>query len=152
MFFRKMVCRIGSAQMDTVTFNLRVRCVRPSNQREISTWALATTLIMATTSIEVQIYLPIHAQVASVTEWIHVLSIPRQDIERLTLRPLKWLRFATFTVCGTKGDFSATQGGETVNYENVSFNNLADKYYYTPDSKLVLPTGTLSISSSDVLR
>ncbi|KAF8552263.1 hypothetical protein OG21DRAFT_1486344 [Imleria badia] len=82
-------------------------------------------LIMTT----VDIYLPIE----STTEWIRALSIPHEDIKRFTLRPLKWLRFATFAVCGAKGDFSATQGGERVDHENVSFDNLADKYYYIPD-------------------
>ncbi|KAH0826478.1 hypothetical protein J3R83DRAFT_5480 [Lanmaoa asiatica] len=68
------------------------------------------------TTIEVvHVYLPV--QDTSPTEWIHVLSIPRKDIKRFTLRPLKWLHFATFTVCGAKGDFSATQGGEIVDYE-----------------------------------
>ncbi|KAF8122435.1 hypothetical protein EV363DRAFT_1554526 [Boletus edulis] len=80
----------------------------------------------------VNIYLPIE----STTEWIHALSIPRRDIERLTLRPLKWLRFATFTVCGAKGHLSATKGGQTVDYQNVSFDNLADRYYYTPDNNV----------------
>ena len=108
---------------------------------------LATTLIMATIEV-VDVYLPIEA--APATEWIHALAIPHQDIKRLTIRPLKWLQFATFTVCGAKGDLSATPGGEIVDYENVSFNNLVDKYYYSPDSK-PMPLA-LSISSSDVLR
>ena len=97
----------------------------------------------------VHIYLKLSIQAAPTAEWIPALSIPCIDIERLTLHPLKWLRFATFAVCGAKGDFSTTPGGEIVDYENISFNNLADKYYYTPDSKL----SSLSISSdSDALR
>ncbi|KAF8433703.1 hypothetical protein L210DRAFT_3411547 [Boletus edulis BED1] len=80
----------------------------------------------------IDIYLPIE----STTEWIHALSIPRRDIERLTIRPLKWLRFATFTVCGAKGHLSTTKGGQTVDYQNVSFDNLADRYYFTPDNNV----------------
>lgn len=132
----------------------------PKFQRLLPTnLALATTLIMATIEV-VQIYLPIQVgstrvtteriQVAPTTEWIHALSIPHRDIERLTFRPLKWLRFATFTVCGAKGDLSATQRGEIVDYDNVSFENLADKYYYTPNGNLMLPA--LSISSNDASR
>ena len=102
---------------------------------------------MATIEV-VHVYLSI--QVGLSTEWIPALSIPRTDIERLSLCPLKWLRFATFAVCGAKGDLSATPGGEIVDYENVSFDNLADKYYYAPNGKLVLPT--LSISSDDASR
>ena len=92
----------------------------------------------------------IYLLIQSSTEWIHALSIPRKDIERLSLRPLKWLRFATFAVCGAKGHLSTTQGGEIVDYENVLFDNLADKYYYTPDSKIVLPP--LSMSSDNASR
>lgn len=29
---------------------------------------------------------------------------PPSDIERLSLRPLKWLRFVICTVCGARGD------------------------------------------------
>ena len=79
-----------------------------------------------------QVHIYLSGQGASTTEWIHALSIPRKDIERLTLRPLQWLRFAPFTVCGAKGDFPATPGGEIVDYGNVSFDDLADKYYYAP--------------------
>ena len=101
------------------TFNLR---------RDLQIGAPVTKLIMAS----VDIYL--HIQYS--TEWIRALSIPRKDIERLTLRPLKWLRFATFAVCGAKGHLSTTQGSEMVDYENVLFDNLADKYYYTPDGEI----------------
>ena len=102
---------------------------------------------MATVEV-VHIYLS--TQDALATEWIHALFIPRKYIERLTLRPLKWLRFATFTVCGAKGDLSAIPGGKIVDCENISFDDLADKYYYTPDGKLVLPV--LLISSNDASK
>ncbi|KAG8221067.1 hypothetical protein J3R82DRAFT_2582 [Butyriboletus roseoflavus] len=88
---------------------------------------------MATT---VHIYLHSQLEGASTgtTEhWIRALSIPREDIKRFTLYPLKWVRFATFTVCGAKGDLSATPGGEIVEYDNVSFEILEHKYYYTPN-------------------
>lgn len=88
----------------------------------------------------VDIYLPIE----STAEWIRALSIPRECIERFTLRPLMWLRFVTFAVCGAKGHISATQGGEIVDYENTAFNNLANKYYYIPDSKIVLSATSIS--------
>ncbi|KAF8136158.1 hypothetical protein EV363DRAFT_1542522 [Boletus edulis] len=64
----------------------------------------------------VDIYLPIE----STAEWIHAL----------------WLRFATFTICSAKGHLSTTEGGQTVDYENVSFNNIADRYYYAPDNNV----------------
>lgn len=62
---------------------------------------MALTLIMAT----VDIYLPVE----STTEWTRALSIPHTDIQRLTVRPLKWLRFVTFAVCSAKGDLSTTE-------------------------------------------
>ncbi|KAF8434061.1 hypothetical protein L210DRAFT_3506736 [Boletus edulis BED1] len=79
---------------------------------------------------KVDIYLPFES---NTTEWIHALSIPHIDIKRLTNRPLKWLRFAAFAVCGAKGHLSTTQGGETVDYESVSFDDLAKRYFYIPD-------------------
>ncbi|KAH7886539.1 hypothetical protein F5I97DRAFT_1003754 [Phlebopus sp. FC_14] len=60
--------------------------------------------------------------------WIHALQIPYSDIQRLCLRPLKWLRFVAFTISGAHGDLSETQDGHPVNYENTS--DLADTYYY----------------------
>jgi hypothetical protein len=30
------------------------------------------------------------------------------DIERLSVRPAKWLQFITFAICGVRGDLSAT--------------------------------------------
>ena len=62
---------------------------------------------------------------------IVLLSIPIDDIQRLTLRPLKWLRFVTFAVCGACGDLSETPNGPVVNYDMTSF-ALAPNYYYVP--------------------
>lgn len=71
----------------------------------------------------------------------HILSIPLQDIRRLSLRPLKWLHFAAFTVLGAKGNLSETAGGDTVDYENVTVGDLAEdkKYYFTPEGKVHIP-------------
>ncbi|KAG8221107.1 hypothetical protein J3R82DRAFT_2630 [Butyriboletus roseoflavus] len=73
------------------------------------------------------------ASTGTTEHWNRALSIPREDIKRFTLYPLKWVRFATFTVCSAKGDLSATPGGEIVEYDNVSFENLEHEYYYTPN-------------------
>jgi len=71
-------------------------------------------------------------------EWIHALAIPLEDVRRLSLRPLKWLRFVTFTALGAKGHLSDTPGGNIVDYENVSLADLAEdgNYYFTPEGKL----------------
>lgn len=66
-------------------------------------------------------------------EWIHALAIPLQDIARLSVRPLKWLCFATFAAVGAKGTLSEAPGGDVANYENVLLNDLAEDYFFTPE-------------------
>jgi hypothetical protein len=68
-------------------------------------------------------------------EWVHLLSIPSEDIRRLTFRPLKWLRFVTFTVCGAKGNLFTSPGGDVVDYEHITLENIAESYYYFPDGE-----------------
>jgi hypothetical protein len=58
------------------------------------------------------------------------LSIPFSDIQRLSIRPLKWLRFVTFTVCGARGNLSATPDGPAVDYDSIALGS--EDYYYTP--------------------
>lgn len=62
---------------------------------------------------------------------VHTLSIPLSDIKRLSIRPLKWLRYVTFTVCGVQGDLSETPNGCCVNY-SISHDAIVLNYYYTP--------------------
>src|SRR5260370_37491846 len=71
-------------------------------------------------------------------QWVHALAIPLEDIGRFSLHPLKWLRFATFTVVGAKGHLSDTPGGNVVDYENVSLADL-DNYYFTPEGNCYGP-------------
>lgn len=64
---------------------------------------------------------------------IPFLSIPLSDIERLSTRPFKWLRYVMFSICGARGDLSATLDGPPVNYDNLS---LAEHtYYYHPSGQ-----------------
>ena len=72
---------------------------------------------------------------AAVGEWIHALAIPLEDIDRLALRPLKWLRFVTFTVVGARGHLFDAPDGDLVDYENVSLANIAENanYYFAPE-------------------
>jgi hypothetical protein len=63
--------------------------------------------------------------------YILALSVPSSDIQRLSVRPLKWLRFVTFTVCGAHGDLSATADGPAVDYDNITHADIAqDQAYY----------------------
>ena len=82
-------------------------------------------------------------------EWIHALAVPLEDIRRLSLRPLKLLRFVTFTALGAKGDLPDTPGGN-VDYKNVSRADLAeDNSYFTPEDETPLH---LRPSSDKALR
>ena len=58
------------------------------------------------------------------------LSIPFSDIERLSVRPVKWLRFVTFAICGVRGHLSATPNGPPVDYDSISLAGpIAEAYY-----------------------
>jgi hypothetical protein len=68
---------------------------------------------------------------------ILLLSVPFSDIQRLTLRPIKWLRFVTFAICGVHGDLSATPNGPAADYDNITLASpIAEAYYYTPEGKI----------------
>ena len=58
-----------------------------------------------------------------------LLSIPSDDIQRLSYRPLKWLRFVTFAICGARGDLLQSHSGPIVDYEAT---NVVGPYYYRP--------------------
>ena len=62
------------------------------------------------------------------------LSIPPSDVARLSIRPLKWLRFVTFTICGARGDLSTNPNGPPINYDTV-LADIAEVYHYTPDGE-----------------
>lgn len=51
----------------------------------------------------VKIYLPTDRR------QVLALSIPISDIGRLSVRPVKWLRFVTFSFCGVRGHLSVVQ-------------------------------------------
>ena len=50
------------------------------------------------------------------------------DIERLSVRPVKWLRFVTFAICGVRGHLSesAMFNGTPVDYDSISQDHLID--------------------------
>ena len=65
------------------------------------------------------------------------LSIPLCDIERLSVRPLKWLRFVAFAICGARGDLSEMPNGPPVGYDSVTLADpIAEAYYYTSDRNI----------------
>jgi hypothetical protein len=74
--------------------------------------------------------------------WICALAIPPEDIRRLSLRPLKWLRFVAFAVLGVKGDlYDSPAATDVVDYGIL---DLADNYYYfSPQGDALAPTTIL---------
>jgi hypothetical protein len=65
------------------------------------------------------------------------LSIPFSDIERLSVRPVKWLRFVTFAICGVRGELSTTPNGPPVNYDSISLADpIAEAYYFTSEGNI----------------
>ena len=71
------------------------------------------------------------------------LSVPLNDLQRLSIRPLKWLRFATFAVCGARGDLSLSPGGPTVNYDATE---IGESYYYTHSGETYLVCHLLGVT------
>ncbi|KAH9965200.1 hypothetical protein BC827DRAFT_1182892 [Russula dissimulans] len=63
---------------------------------------------------------------------ISFLSIPRSDIERLAIFPFRWIRYVMFTICGARGDLSATPEGPPVDYDRTEFADDENTYYYRP--------------------
>jgi len=59
------------------------------------------------------------------------LSIPKDDIARLSLAPHKWLIYVMFAICGAHGVLSATPGGPPVQNDTV-FSDILRAYYFTP--------------------
>ena len=73
----------------------------------------------------VEIFLNVHGSQVS------FLTIPHTAVQRLSIRPFKWLQFVMFSICGAHGDLSAIPDGPPVDYNSTE---LADNviYYYKP--------------------
>lgn len=74
------------------------------------------------------------------------LSIPLADVQRLSIRPFKWLRFVLFAICGTAGELSATPGGKPVDYESTKL-GVDAIYYFKPSGKFRVVCGIVSYHS-----
>ena len=59
---------------------------------------------------------------------IPFLSIPLSDVLRLSIRPLKWLRYVMFSICGARGELSTGPEGPVVDYETTAL--VDDRIYY----------------------
>ncbi|KAF8957264.1 hypothetical protein BDZ97DRAFT_1670266 [Flammula alnicola] len=72
-------------------------------------------------------------------EQIVALTIPIDDIKRLSLRPPKWLRYVAFAVFGAPGRLALTSDANApdVDYD-VPLGEISGDYYYIPDGELHL--------------
>ncbi|KAI9438933.1 hypothetical protein H4582DRAFT_2128507 [Lactarius indigo] len=64
------------------------------------------------------------------------LSIPLDDIRRLSTRPFKWLRYVLYCICGARGDLSAVHGGPPVDYDSTELVD-DNRYFYRPSSRCI---------------
>ena len=62
------------------------------------------------------------------------LTISRDDVERLSNSPFRWIRYVMFAICGARGDISTTPDGQPVNYDDILLEDDAN-LYYTPSGK-----------------
>ena len=65
-----------------------------------------------------------------------LLSIPSSDVQRLSYRPLKWLRLVAFTICGARGNLLQSPNGTIVDYNTIK--DVIGPYYYHPIGSLFL--------------
>lgn len=83
------------------------------------------------------------------------LSIPYDDVQRLSVRPFKWMRFVMFCVCGARGDLSATPDGPPVDYDSTSLADITEVYYKAQGkfflSYFGLSLTTIFISAEDFI-
>jgi hypothetical protein len=74
----------------------------------------------------------IHIKVSGI--YIPFIAIPSDDIQRLSTRPFRWIKYIMFSICGARGHLSVTPDGPPVDYEAlVTANNT---YYYESSGKL----------------
>ncbi|KAH9046804.1 hypothetical protein EDB84DRAFT_1624093 [Lactarius hengduanensis] len=72
------------------------------------------------------------------------LSIPLDDVQRLSIRPFKWLRYVLYSICGARGDLYARLGDPPVDYNSTE---LADHviYFYEPSGKGIVSSSTTKV-------
>src|SRR5882672_3442549 len=69
-----------------------------------------------------------------------VLSIPVPDCYRLSLKPLRWLRFLGYCIYGDKGDLSSTLDGPPIDYQ-MAVEAGAHYYFTSPSTHIPVDPG-----------
>ena len=121
---------IAEGSLHSKAFHKSMRSIRPISLRpetKLRAWCASRFACVVPYSLPTPVYqVPpvINFYVKAENEWIYALAIALEDINRLSLRPLKWLRFVVFTVVGARGDL--------FDYKNVPLANIAenDNYYF----------------------
>jgi len=77
--------------------------------------------------------------------WESALSIPVRDCNRFSTRPLKWLRFLGYAICGCDGHVIPRIGGCPVNYNsevrggaNYYFDSSGTRFHISVECLLIL--------------
>jgi hypothetical protein len=65
------------------------------------------------------------------------LTIPNDDVRRLSICPYKWIRYVLFSICGARGDLSTAPNGQSVDYDSTSLADDID-LYYNPSGKVTI--------------
>ncbi|KAN0130740.1 hypothetical protein V8E53_011415 [Lactarius tabidus] len=79
------------------------------------------------------------------------LTIPNDDVLRLSIRPYKWIRYVLFSICGARGDLSTVPNGQPVDYDSTSLADDINLYYNPSERCLFVDHQGLSdkVTSSD---
>ncbi len=67
--------------------------------------------------------------------WLHVLSIPTDEFDKFTLKPLKWLCFLGFIIYGREGVLSSGPNHPEVNDYDIGTSQIQDHYYFFSEGK-----------------
>jgi hypothetical protein len=62
--------------------------------------------------------------------WRSILTIPNDDFNRFTTRPLAWLRFLGYAIYGRDGLLKTRPNGPELNSDNTNVADLNRRYYY----------------------
>jgi hypothetical protein len=82
-------------------------------------FAQQTPLHMAT-----ELYLQVNGS------WRSILTIPNDDFNRFTTRPLAWLRFLGYAIYGRDGHLKTRPNGPQLDSYNTGVADLNRRYYY----------------------
>ena len=68
--------------------------------------------------------------------WVPILSIPTNEFDKYTLRPLKWLCFLGFIIYGREGVTpTSPQWSRSVDNYDIETPQLLDRYYFFSTGK-----------------